>query len=65
MNCLIFDFHKNLFKIDKSAQFLQLIQIPRLIKKQSATCEISKFEDELLCLLKDLTTKIDHLVTMV
>ena len=56
----LFSFYNDLFKSDKRstkydiAQFLSSIQIPRYTEEQSAKCEISISEDELICALKNM-----------
>ena len=56
----LFDFYNNLSKSDKRsskhdiAQFMSLIEIPRLTEEQSAKCEVSISEDELICALKSV-----------
>ena len=56
----MFNFCHNLFKSDKRSskhditQFLRSIRIPRLTEKQSAKCEISISEDDLICKLKKM-----------
>ena len=56
----LFDFCNNLSKSDKKsskhdiAQFMSLIEIPRLTEEQSAKCEVSISEDELICALKSV-----------
>ena len=56
----LFDFCNNLSKSDKRsskhdiAQFMSLIEIPRLTEEQSAKCEVSISEDELICALKSV-----------
>ena len=56
----LFSFYNDLFKSDKRstkydiAQFLSSIQIPRYTEEQSAKCEISISEDELICALTNM-----------
>ena len=60
VNNELFHFYNNLFQSDKRsskydiAQFLSSIQIPSLTEEQPAKCEISIFEDELICALKNM-----------
>ena len=55
-----FDFYNNLFKSDNRnskydiAQFLSLIQIPRLAEEQFAKCKTLISGDELICALKNM-----------
>ena len=55
-----FDFYNNLFKSDNRnskydiAQFLSLIQIPRLAEEQFAKCKTLITGDELICALKNM-----------
>ena len=63
-------FYNHLFKNDKKSskydttQFFSTIQVPCLIEKQSAICEILTYEDELIYALKNMPN-INHLVMMV
>ena len=71
VNNELFHFYNNLFQSDKRsskydiAQFLSSIQIPSissiqipsLTEEQSAKCEISICEDELICALKEYAKK--------